>query len=434
MDGAIMGDVDTSPDRDRLRFSGLIGRTVTAQDGQPLGQIEDVIVRLEARSYPQVSGLVVKVDRRELFVPMEVVTDVAAEPVSLTTARLDLRAFERRQGEVLLKGDLLGHRLIDVETVQLIRARDVELRKRDARWVLVGLDVSAAGRLARLFGRGRDLGCRDWADFEPLIGHVPSAAQRAPLSRLRRLRPAEIADLVEDANRGERAEILDAVGGDKELEADVIEELEAEDQVEVLKGRTDPEVAEVLSRMEPDDAADLLTQLPQERRLPVLNLLPTRTQVKVKTLLSFNPQTAGGLMTTDVLALPAGTSVRAALESVRTATTMSAGVLLTVYVTDNERLAGSIGLPALLRADPAAPLRTVADADPIRISADADITDVSVRMTDFDLVTIPVVDADDHVLGVITVDDVLKSVVPDEWWDRAEDAGERPKHHAAHHA
>jgi CBS domain-containing protein/sporulation protein YlmC with PRC-barrel domain len=424
-----MADDTDSRSDDALLLSELAGRTVTAKDGHRLGQVADAIVRLDpgTAAYPQVIGIVIRVDRRDLFVPAEVVTAMAAQSVALSTARLDLRPFERRPGEVLLKRDLLGHRLIDVPAAQLVRARDVELRQRDGRWLLVGLDVSPTRPLARLFGGDRPRGCREWADFEPLIGHAASASLRAPFSRLRRLRPAQIADLVEDANQGESAEILEDVGTDKELEADVIEELEADHQVEVLKSRSDAEVADILSHMGPDAAADLLTDFPQERRLPVLDLLPAGARAKIRTLLGFNPATAGGMMTTDVLALASGTGVERAIECVRAATTLSPEVLLTVYVLEEGLLAGAVGLPALLQADPASTLLQIADRDPVRVFADADITEVAVHMTDQNLVNIPVVDPDDRLLGVITVDDVLEATVPEDWWDRAEDTAGPPR-------
>jgi hypothetical protein len=139
-----MADGSDSRSDDALLLSELAGRTVTAKDGHRLGQVAAAIVRLDpgTAAYPQVIGIVIRVDRRDLFVPAEVVTAMAAQSVALSTARLELRPFERRPGEVLLKRDLLGHRLIDVPAAQLVRARDVELRQRDGRWLLVGLDVS----------------------------------------------------------------------------------------------------------------------------------------------------------------------------------------------------------------------------------------------------------------------------------------------------
>ncbi len=415
---------DTALVARRLRLSGLVSRPVVAQDGQRLGKVRDVIVRLdlEPGHHPLVTGLVAAVGRRNLFVPLSLVDDLTSDPLRLTTARLDLRAFERRDGEVLLKGDLLGHRLIDVRAAHLVRAQDVELGEHRSGWALIGIDAAARGWLAQVLGmrplRGR---CRPWSDFEPLIGHDATATMRAGFSRLGRLRPADIADLVEEASHDESEEILDAVGNDKELEADVFEELEPDRQIEALRDRSDAEVADVLAHMSPDDAADLLADLPQERRLPVLEKLPPASHKKIRELLGFGPDTAGGMMTPDLLALAPGTSAGQAIAQVRTAAHISREALFTVYVAEDNRLVGAVTLPVLLQADPATLLGDVAEADPIRVSSDADFFEVAVRMTDFNLVTIPVVDADDHLLGVVTVDDVLEAAVPDSWRDRVEE-------------
>jgi CBS domain-containing protein/sporulation protein YlmC with PRC-barrel domain len=412
-----------------VRLSALVGRVVGVKDGQSLGKVKDVIVRLdlEPGHHPPVTGLVVAVDRRDLFVPITVVSDLGAETLQLSTARLDLRAFERRDGEILLQRDLLGHRLIDVDSARLVRAQDVELDDHRG-WVLMRIELTTRGRLSRLLRGGSAASeCRDWSEFEPLIGHDASAKLRAPFSRLRKLRPADLADLVEEATHDESEEILDAVGDDKELEADVIEELEPDSQVQVMKERSDDEVADVLAHMGPDDAADLLSEFPQERRVGVLEKLPAAVQAKIRSLLGFHTDTAGGMMTPDFLAVSAGATVKVAVDHVRNAASVSPEVLLTVYVLEGTRLVGAIGLPALLHADPATTLADAAEPDPVRVSPEAHITEVAVRMTDFNLVTIPVVDPDDNLLGVITVDDVLEATVPEEWWDRVEDVEAAPR-------
>jgi Mg/Co/Ni transporter MgtE len=127
--------------------------------------------------------------------------------------------------------------------------------------------------------------------------------------------------------------------------------------------------------------------------------------------------------------VPATTVVQAALDRVRTANASYPEVLLTVYVTDGERLLAAISLPKLLQADPLVAIQQVAEADPVRVRADADVTEVAVRMTDFNLVTLPVVDSDDRLVGVVTVDDVLEVTVPDDWWDRVQDSVEPRRPH-----
>ncbi len=418
----------------RAQLSEVLGRPILAADGQRLGKLSDVIVTLPERGhYPAVSGLVAKVGGRLLYVNIGIVATLSSE-IRLTTARIDVRPFERRDGEVLLRSDVLGHRLIDVPRGRLVRAYDLELEELDGGWRLVRIDTRGRRRLSRLLPGGPGTSqageARDWSEFEALIGHAGSAGARNPLSRLRRLRPAQIADLIEEADRQETAEILSAVHADIELEADVFEEMEAERQVEVLKDRADAEIAEMLTHMRSDDGADLIADLPQRRRLTVLSLLPASHQAKVRSLLGFNPSTAGGLMNPDFLALPGDTTVAAALRGVHDADAqIPQEVLAAVYVTESGTLNGSITLQTLLKADSSTQLAQLAEPEPVHVHPEADLTEVAIRMADYKLTTMPVIDDDGVLLGVVTVDDVLEVTIPEDWRRREEGAAtsDRPK-------
>ena len=162
---------------------------------------------------------------------------------------------------------MLGHRLIDVENAHLVKAADLELEQRGGEWVLTGVDPRRRPR--RFLGLGGGAASpgghpfREWSKFEPLIGHTSSALLRGPFARIRRLKPAQIADLLEDASKEEETEILGQVHADPELEADVFEELDEDLATRLLGARTDTEIAEVLARMRADDAADAIAELPQ---------------------------------------------------------------------------------------------------------------------------------------------------------------------------
>ena len=242
---------------------------------------------------------------------------------------------------------------------------------------------------------------------------------------MRRLKPAQIADLLEEASKNEETEILDRVHADPELEADVFEELDEDLATRLLGARTDEEIAGVLTRMRADDAADAVAELPQRRRQPVLDLLPPAQRTKVLTLLGFNQTSAGGLMGVDYLALPSRATVDDALEHVRVSTTLQPEALTSVHAVDSEgALLGVARLVTLLQSDRDRILIDVCDTDPVRVGADTDIMDVAVLMTDYNLITIPVVDDERHLLGVITVDDVLEVTLPDDW--RRREAAEPP--------
>jgi MgtE-like protein/CBS domain protein/PRC-barrel domain protein len=411
-----------------LHLSDLVGRTMTDRKGESIGKLADVIVRLRGAAEPVVTGLVAAVGGRDVFVPFEQASGFDGEVLRLTSAKLDLRRFERRDGEVLLRADVLGHRLIDVESAHLIKAADLELRGQGNDWVLAGVDTHRRSRgLLKLISPGEPQVHQfdDWVNFEPLIGHASSALLRGPFGRIRRLKPAQIADLLEEASKAEETEILGQVHADPELEADVFEELDEDLATRLLGARTDAEIAGVLARMQADDAADAISELPQRRRQPVLDLLPVGQRTKVLTLMGFNPTSAGGLMGMDFLALAQDTTAADAVAAVSQSVSLQSEALTSVHALDADgRLCGVVKLVTLLQSEPAATLAQVCDDDPVRIGADTDMVDVAVLMSDYNLSTIPVVDDSRLMIGLITVDDVLEVTLPEDW--RRRDAAEPP--------
>ncbi len=411
-----------------VRLSELLRQSVTDKHGGSIGRLSDVIVRLRGADFPVVTGLVATIGGRSLFVPIEQVGVLGGAELRLTSAKLDLRQFERRDGEVLLRADVLGHRLIDVENAQLIRAGDLELAPVGGEWVVTGVDSHRRPRrlLGGLATTGRrDYQFREWGKFEPLIGHTGSALTRRPFGRIRRLKPAQIADLLETASREEETEILGQVRADPELEADVFEELDEDLATRLLGARTDAEIAQVLARMRADDAADAIAELPQRRRPPVLDQLPPAQQVKVRTLMGFNPTSAGGLMGMDFVTVPPGAVVADALAAVAASASLQPEALTSVHALDDRgRLSGVARLVTLVQADPDVPVSDVFDADPVRVGAATDVVDVAVLMSDYNLITVPVVDDRRVLIGLITVDDVLEATLPEDW--RRREAAEPP--------
>lgn len=412
-----MSPLQTPAERPVIHLSQLLRSPVLSRSGEAVGRVDDVIVRLRgADEYPPVTGIVAGVGGRRVFIGDRLIREFAAQRVTLSKNKVDLRGFERRDGEVLLRADVLGHRLIDVAAVELVRAYDVELEDTDAGWVLARLDTR---RPARLFGLVKSSGghaARDWKAFEPLIGHARSDAVRRRWGRVGGFKPAEIADLLEDADKAEGGEILDRVHGDPELEADVFEELDPDKASRLLDDMSDGEVAALLGRMRADDAADAIADLRQSRRRRVLDLMPAPQRTKVITLMGFNPESAGGLMNVDFVSCARGTTAATALALVADAHAVQPEALIKVHVLDEDgRLAGVVSVIALLQAEPADTVAALMDPDPVRVAAAADLTDIALLMADYNLYSIPVVDERDHPLGVVTVDDVLEATIPEDW-------------------
>jgi MgtE intracellular N domain/CBS domain len=404
-----------------LHLSTVTGSPLRDADGERLGKVRDVIVRLGGVGYPPITGFLVTVAGRTSYLGVERVSDIGADGVVLRKAKLDLRRFDRRPEEVLLERDVLDRQLINVQGARLVRANEIELALIAGSWRVVGVDTGPRGGLRRLLPK--PLGARiatgeflDWAGVEPFVGHVPTVRLRVPHPKLAKLHPAQIADLVEAASRREGEEIIKAVGeDDRELEADVYEELDDQHQREFLEDRPDEQVAEILARMAPDDAADVIGELDEDRREPLLALLPVSHRVKVRALLGYDPAEAGGLMSPDFVLLRDTTAAGDALESIRRSP-IAPELLTAVFVSAPDgTLQGSIPVTALLRAEPGQRLEGLVKHESPCLRTDASFEELARLMADYNLTAIPVIDEHERMVGVITVDDVLEAMLPRGW-------------------
>jgi CBS domain-containing protein len=406
-----------------VHLSAVLRSPLLDRTGERLGRVEDLIVRLADGGYPPVTGLKARIGGRDLFVPIDKVATLEAGAVRLSGQKLSLSRFERRVGEVLLRQDVLSRKLVNVEAEppRLVTAHEIELACIDSWWRVVGVDPSAQAQLRRALPRPlkRLVGDRpflDWADMEPFVGHVPTARLRFSHRKLANLHPAEIADLVEAASHEEGEELIEAIGQDRELEADVFEELDEHHQLEFIRERPDAQVAAVIARMAPDDAADLIEEIDQERRARILALLPPTQQQQIEILLGYNPSTAGGMMSPDLIYLPEGRQVSQAIDAVRTSE-VAPDTLTTIYLHDSEgKLCGSVAVVQLIRATgDDVPLSEIAEHEPVSVNTDSELPEVARTMTDYNLTMLAVVDEEQCVVGVITVDDVLELTLPPGW-------------------
>ncbi len=403
-----------------LHLSLILGAALRDSDGARLGRVDDAIVRLGGSGYPPITGFLVTVAGRRSYLPAERVTRVEPGAVALGKAKLDLRPFSRRPEEVLLKHDVLDHQLINVDGARLVRANEIELARLEGWWRVVGVDTGPRGGLRRLLPKalGRRIATGnflDWASVEPFSGDARAVRLRVLHPRLAKLHPAQIADLVEAASHQEGEEIIQAVGQDRELEADVFEELDARHQLEFVGQRSDEDVAALVSRMAPDDAADLVAELPEARREVVVERLSPNQRRKVRALLGYDPAEAGGLMSTDFVSVYRQATVAEALDRIRRSS-LPEEMLASVYVMDaKHRFLGVLSLPALVRADPEADILSLDIQLIPHLIAEADFEEVARLMADYNLTAAPVVDDTERMIGVVTVDDVLEVLLPKGW-------------------
>ena len=401
-----------------VSLAGLIGRPVLNGDGEPVGRVADVIVHWDTgEPYPPLAGVLTRIGARRTFIPAEAITTVGQRAVTLATALLDLRDFQAREGETTLARDVLDHQLVDIDGARVVRAADLYLATIAGVVRLVGVDVGFGSLLRRLgpaHWRTRPTpdAVIDWASvhsFGPGTGRggVQLTHHRGELNTLR---PAELADLLEDLGRRERHELLDLV--EPEAAADALEEMDAQQLHQLLSEADTDEAAALVARMEPDEAAEALRDLDEEDRAAVLAAIPASTASRLHPVLSFPARSAGGEMTTTLLlARPEDTVVD--IRERLTAQAEHVVDLDAIIVVDADgRLIDDVSLGELFIADPDTPLSALIGPPwPVTVTPDADVRQVAERLIDSRRLSVVVLDDQDRPLGRILADDVLDAVM-----------------------
>ena len=404
-----------------LYLSQAIGRPVLDANGEPLGKVDDLIVAVGDR-YPPVTGLVVMTDRRRIFLPWSQVARFDASGARLSGATIDITRFAQRPNEIGLRTDLLDKQIVDIDGRKVVRVNDLRLDQLDGQLRLVAVDVGAAGLLRRLgLERGyrvlaRNLGLPtperfiDWEDVDPVETSIASIRLRVPHAGLTELHPADLATIIDQLAPRDRAGVLAAL--DDEAVADAIEEMEPETQVEVLEGLHPERAADILEEMSPDDAADLVADLSDSTRQELLGLMEADEAEELGGLLAFPEDTAGGMMTTEFVAVPADLTAGETIERLRELEP-DAETIYYVYVVDGDgRLVGVLSLRDLIVAPPSTAIGDVMIDEAIAVEVLADHDHVAGLVARYNLLAVPVVDADRKLVGIVTVDDAIDTILP----------------------
>jgi len=410
-----------------LYLSQAIGRPVLDANGEPIGKVADLIVAVGDR-YPPVTGLVVLTDRRRIFLPWTSVDQLDAAGARLRTQTIDIGKFQQRPNEILLRADLMDKQIVDIDGRKVVRVNDLRLDEIEGKLHLVAVDVGAAGLLRRLgvergwrtiarnLNRGVPERYIDWEDVDPVETSIASIKLRVPHAGLAELHPADLATIIDQLAPKDRAGVLAAL--DDEAAADVFEEMEPETQVEVLEDLDPARAADILEEMSPDDAADLVADLSDETREELLALMERDEAEELGELLAYPEDTAGGMMTTEFVALPASLTCAQAIDRLRELEP-DAETIYYVYVTDDEdRLVGVLSLRDLIVARPDTPVAEVMIPEPVTVGVLADEDEVAEVVAHYNLLAVPVVDASSHLVGIVTVDDAMDAILPDAWRKR----------------
>lgn len=410
----------------RVFVARLNGLSVFDPMGDEVGRVRDVVVSLTGRAAPQgprAIGLVVEVPgRRRVFVPITRVTSIDVGQV-ITTGLVNMRRFAQRPGETLVVGELFDRQvtIVDGHLPAVVEDAGME-QQRGGDWRLTKIFVrkgegGAAVRGLRMRRRGETV----ILDIDQVGGlHLagPPQAATALLEAYRDLKPQDLAEAIHDLTPKRRAEVADAL--DDEVLADVLEELGDDDRIEILTHLPTERAADILEVMQPDDATDLLSDLPTAIQEQLLQLMEPDEAADIRRLLTYDENTAGGLMTPEPVILGPEATIAEALAMVRREELHPATASL-VYVTrpphetPTGRLLGSVHIQRLLREPPHQSVGSILDPDIDPVPPEASLGEITRALATYNLVALPVTDTEGRLLGAVTVDDVLDHILPEDW-------------------
>jgi magnesium transporter len=441
-------------------LSQVLGRPVFTNRGERVARIKDLVARLEAlnakgevtlEAYPPLSGLVIDIAKREIFIPWGQLKAVSRAGAQLNSARIDLRHFTRREGEVLLSRDMLDKQLIDIDGRRVIRANDLQLYGIDGSVRLTAVDVSYRALLRRLtFGRMFDAtsatvspprteetptrrrrrvapaGFIKWPDVEPLKAGVPDVRLRLSHERLAQLNPVDIAHIADELSYLQGTEIIESL--DVETAAEVLGEMEDEEsRADILEGMDQELVADILEEMDPGDAADLMADLDEMQAEDLRRRMDPEEAEEIDKLLAYPEDSAGGLMTSDFLMAPERLTADHAIALMRRLED-APNVIDYLYVVEEDepvedwlercqegggKLIGVASLRDILLSEAGRTLGEMMDTDYNWVRVDDSAEDAARLMADYNLLALPVLDHEDRLVGIITVDDAMELLVPE---------------------
>jgi flagellar motility protein MotE (MotC chaperone) len=401
----------------RIFLARLAGTTVFDPNGDPVGKVRDAIATLRTNNQPpRVLGLIIEVPpRRRIFVPITRVTSIDNGTVVMT-GLLNMRRFEQRTNEIMVNAEMLDRSVKLIESGETVIVEDVAMElAKSGDWFIERVHVMKRGSGLRRRGASSTV---NWEDISGFAISEANQGVSNLLATLTNLRAVDLASVLHNLNIKRRAEVARAL--DDERLADVLEEMDEAARVELLAELEGERAAGVLGEMDPDDAADLLREVGSEKAQALLALMEPEDAEGVQRLMHYEDYSAGGMMTTEPIVLSADGTVAEALAQIRSSE-IAPGLASQVFIcrppteTPTGRFLGVVHFQRLLREPPATLLGSIVDNDISALAANTSLHEVSSYLASYNLLAAPIVDANERLLGAVTVDDVLDHLLPENW-------------------
>ncbi|MCX8053359.1 MAG: CBS domain-containing protein [Armatimonadetes bacterium] len=409
-----------------MYLSYVLGQIIKDPEGRELGKLVDLVAS-PAPHLPVISAVVVRVSRRRT---RDIVWscfnyDPETERFSLRVPTDQIEEYEITDQDLLLAHNVMDKQIVDVHDYRVVRVNDVRLEPSGGRLYLVGVDTGTRGllrrmglmhlsdKLAKIIKIKPGSKIIAWHDVETFERGVGRLKLRVSAARLSALHPADIARIVNELDPDQRTDVIEDL--DVQTAADVLVEADPEVQASIVENLEDKLAADILEEMEPDEAADVLGDISAERREDILEEMEPEEAKDVKELLAYDEKTAGGLMTTEYVSISKDMTAQQVIDKIRELEP-DAETIYYVYVTDSAgHLVGVISLRDLIVAKPDTQVEEFMTEKVIHVHTDAPIEEVAQTLSDYNLLAVPVVDEENELKGIVTVDDALEEILPEDW-------------------
>lgn len=404
-------------------ISELVGRKATF-DGLPVGHISDFLVAKPDDVFPEIDGLVIRTSQGPRYAPLDCITELDDRgTVVLATTPHDPAPHD--DDALYLVADLLDKQIVDVNGRRVVRINDIELAQTGGKLRIVAADVGVAGIMRRLglksFGKRFTPFIYDripramiaWDFVAPIRDKNPSEVRLSVSeSKLARLHPSDLAEIIGDLSAADAAAVVRQLSDERA--ADALEHLDSDIQLRLINDLGTQRAADIIEEMDADDAADLLAELPEEKQSELFAEMDEYTAGELRTLVKYHEDTAGGLMTTDYTWIYPHRTTEATIQKIREIAPTSEFIYYLYVIDKDDRLLGILTLRDLLLALPTAFIGKIMRTDIVTLHTDTDAQEAAAMIARYDLLALPVVTVDGKMLGIVTVDDAIDAIMPDE--------------------
>ncbi len=408
--------------------SELTGRPVVDSDGITVGTLVDFVARIWGEvHHPSIEAIVIEHKKERRMVPFSSVVVLMTAVIPLNCRLAEIQSYISSEDDIYLVEDVLDKQIIDVDGARVVRVNDLELIKVNANVFVSNVDIGGMGILRRV-GLSK-LASRitnslhlkspqnsiSW-DFVELLQRDQDMRLKVPGSKITQLHPADFAEIISDLNRLESSQLLDTM--DVKHIADALEEVEPDFQASLVKNMSDEKVADVLEEMAPDEAADLLGELSKERSEDLLDLMEDDEAKDVRKLLAYPDDSAGGLMTTEYAAVLPDLTAEQAIASLRESASEAETVFYVYVVDEIGHLLGVFSLSDLIFSKPQTPVAQFMHKRVVKVDQFDKQDEIAQVIAKYDLLSVPVVDNQNILHGMVTADDALDKIIPTAWKKR----------------